>query len=94
MMTANLETALECVSTLTEAERQELRNRLDAWPASAPTGGEPVQDVYEEVDRRLLEAGLILRAPSPVTDSTPDRVRKLVEVEGKPISETILEERR
>lgn len=97
MTTANLETVLEEVKVPTDEERQELRKRLETWPApepSTPAEGDAKRDVYDEIDRRLLAAGVIRRIPPPITDLTPYRDRVMLKIEGKPVSETIIEERR
>ena len=97
MTTANLEIVLEGVKSLTDEERQELRTRLESWPAPeplAPTEGDVKRDVYDEINHRLLAAGVIRRIPPPITDFSPYRDRVMLKIEGKPVSETIIEERR
>jgi hypothetical protein len=42
----------------------------------------------------LHEAGLIKDIKPPITDFTPYQNRKLIKVEGKPLSEILIEERR
>jgi hypothetical protein len=89
MTTANLDRVIEEVKALTPDEQKQLREMLDALMAkSAP----PMTE--DEFERRLLEKGIISRIPPPITDLTPYRDRKLIEVKGKPLSETIIEERR
>lgn len=89
MSTSNLDRLVEEVKTLTPDEQRSLRNIVDELLAtSAP------QITEEEFERRLLEKGIISRIPSPITDLTPYRNRKLIEVKGKPLSETIIEDRR
>jgi tetratricopeptide (TPR) repeat protein len=46
------------------------------------------------VKERLLKKGSIERIPEPITDFTPYKKRKLLQVKGKPLSQTIIEERR
>jgi len=48
----------------------------------------------DRLDQLLLEAGVISEIPPPITDFTPYQNRKPIEVKGKPVSETIIEERR
>ena len=50
----------------------------------------PLED---QLDQLLLEAGVISEIPPPITDFTPYENRQPIEVKGKPISETIIEER-
>ena len=89
MSTANLDRLFEEVRALTPDEQRSLRNLVDELlAASAP------QMTEEEFEQHLLEKGIISRIPPPITDLTPYRNRKLIEVKGKPLSETIIEERR
>jgi hypothetical protein len=89
MSTANLDRLIEEVKTLTADEQRSLRDLVDELLAkSAP------QMTEEEFEQHLLEKGIISRIPPPITDLTPYRNRKLIEVKGKPLSETIIEERR
>lgn len=54
-----------------------------------------IQSIKEaKLERRLFESGLLKRIRKPITDLTPYENRRLLEVKGKPLSETIIEERR
>jgi hypothetical protein len=86
MTTANLARVLEEVKALTPDEQRQVREMLDDLLAPPMT--------EEEFERRLLEKGVISRIPPPITDLTPYRNRKRIEVKGKPLSEMIIEERR
>ena len=48
----------------------------------------------QELQRRLLGAGIISEIKPPITDLTPYRNRRAVPVQGEPISETAIRERR
>jgi hypothetical protein len=87
MPSENLDRVLEEVRALTAAERQELRARLDTWPA-------PSQSTQDGLDERLLAAGVIDHVPAPVTDLAPYRRWKPLAMKAKPLSETVIEERR
>ena len=87
MPTDNLDRVLEDVRALTAAERLELRARLDTWPA-------PSQSTRDDLDERLLAAGVIDHVPAPITDLAPYRRWKPITMKGKPLSETVIEERR
>jgi hypothetical protein len=89
MSTANLDRLIEEVKTLTADEQRSLRDIVDELLAKSGP-----QMTEEKFEQRLLEKGIISRIPSPITDLTPYRNRKLIEVKGKPLSETIIEERR
>jgi Arc/MetJ-type ribon-helix-helix transcriptional regulator len=47
-----------------------------------------------ELQRRLLEAGIISEIKPPITDLTPYQNRRAVPIQGEPISETAIRERR
>ena len=89
MTTSNLDRLVEEVRALTPDEKRVLRERLDSLIVS------PQPEMSEaDFERRLLERGVISSIPAPITDFEPYRNRKLIEVKGKPLSETIVEERR
>ena len=48
----------------------------------------------DKVERLLFERGVLSEIKGPIRDLEPYRNRKLVQVEGKPLSEVIIEERR
>jgi hypothetical protein len=77
------------IQELDPTERAELRRRLDSMPIE-PT------DVAKlhELDRRLFQEGLLSRI-NPVDESVeePDMWQPIA-VSGKPLSETLVEERR
>jgi len=89
MTTSNLDQVIEEVKALTPDEQRQLRDLLDSLLAPpAP------QMTEEEFHQRLLERGVIGHIPPPITDLKPFENRKLMEVKGKPLSETVIEERR
>jgi hypothetical protein len=89
MATTNFEKIVELVQALNDAEKWRLRDLLDA--SLAPPGPSPTE---EEVDQEMLREGTLDHVPPPITDTTPWEDRRLIEVKGKPLSETIIEERR
>jgi hypothetical protein len=48
----------------------------------------------EEFEQHLYEKGIIGKPPPPITDFSRYENYERVEVKGKPVSETIIEERR
>jgi hypothetical protein len=48
----------------------------------------------QELQRRLFEAGILSEIKPPITDLTPYENRQAVPIQGEPLSETILRERR
>ena len=71
----------------------EALRRLDSKP-------EPLADVnpavaaHQLLQQRLLAAGLISEVKPPITDTSPWQGRKAVPIEGEPLSEMIIRERR
>jgi Arc/MetJ-type ribon-helix-helix transcriptional regulator len=47
-----------------------------------------------ELQRRLVEAGVLSEIKPPITDLAPYRNRQAVSIQGEPLSETVLRERR
>jgi hypothetical protein len=81
MASATVEQILQQVKTLPPEDRQQLREMIDALPAESPEA---------ELSRKLIESGVARpRTPGP---RRPNPVP--VRVTGKPLSETIIEERR
>jgi Arc/MetJ-type ribon-helix-helix transcriptional regulator len=60
-----------------------------AQPSLTP---EEIADL--EVQRRLLAAGVISEIMPPITDLTPFQNRRAVPIQGEPISETAIRQRR
>ena len=48
----------------------------------------------QELQRRLFNAGLLSEIKPPITDLTPYRNRQAVPIQGEPLSETVIRERR
>ena len=86
----NLEEIVNAVKALPPEEQAELRRRLDALPGQP---GELVNDLNERAQRVLYEAGLLSEIKPPITDPRPYR-RDPIKIKGKPLSETVIEERR
>jgi hypothetical protein len=78
------------VKALPPEEQAELRRRLDALSGQP---GELASDLNERAQRALYEAGLLSEIKPPITDPRPYR-RDPIKIKGKPLSETVIEERR
>jgi hypothetical protein len=102
---------LSSIKTLSPAQVRRLRQQLDEQiaepekPRAQPSGkaakrAKPVQAPdkpasIDEVHRKMMARGLILRLPDPaldIDDDDPDD--QPVPIDGEPLSETILRERR
>lgn len=89
MERATLDRVLEDARSLSPDDRRRLRVILEA--GELPESEEERERLCDEV---LLRLGIIGEIPQPITDPTPYRNRKPVHVKGRPVSETLIEERR
>lgn len=88
-MSGKLAQIVEEMRNMTPEERQQLRRALDEL------GTPPAQKTREEQYLELLlREGLLERIPARTADLGAYSKRRLIKVKGKPISETIIEERR
>jgi hypothetical protein len=87
MAKATLDRIVEELKALAPDERQQLREMLDTM--MVPSGEE---DKQKALHQALRAAGLVTQVRQPRATDTPHR--RWIEVQGKPVSETILEERR
>lgn len=89
MTTSNLDRLFEEVKTLTPDEQSSLRDMIDELVSTkAP------DTTSDELERKLLDNGIISRIPPRIRDTGFYENRKPIEVKGKPVSEIIIEERR
>jgi hypothetical protein len=89
MASANLNKVLEQVKALSAEEQRQLRELLDVL--LAPSATPPTEDEFE---RALVTAGLLSVPKLQDLDVEQYRQYKPVTVQGKPVSETLIEERR
>lgn len=92
MSSASLEKVIEEVKALSPDEQRTVRGLLNSILEGSP-GFSEEESPEDLLDQRLLEAGVISEIPPRIIDFTPYQNRRPVEVKGKPISETIIEER-
>jgi hypothetical protein len=85
----SLSEILEAVSKLTPAEKAQVAKQLDEKSESDETRS--LVERQEELNRELLAEGIIKSLPA-----RRGKIRRFtpIKVEGKPLSETIIEERR
>jgi len=86
-MSTNVERVLDQIRALTAEEQQQVRAALN----SGDTNPLMTEDEFEQ---HLLATGVISSIPSRNLGSADYSRRRPVEVKGKPVSETIIEERR
>ncbi|OLE52537.1 MAG: hypothetical protein AUG51_17290 [Acidobacteria bacterium 13_1_20CM_3_53_8] len=90
-MSADVERVLNEIKALTPEEQQQVRAALEKMVAETTKP----QITEEEFMQHLLAKGIISEIPSPTeADIEAFRDFKPIKVTGKPISETIIEERR
>jgi hypothetical protein len=92
-MAVTLEKIVDEIKALTPKQRQRVREMID----NAPTGETPEEELRwrkEEVYQRLRDKGIVIHIPLPITDPKPFDDWKPIKIEGKPLSEIIIEERR
>jgi hypothetical protein len=87
MSSANLEKVIEEVKSLTLDEKRKLHTTL----SELLTSPHPTEDDFKQA---MLKAGLLNSIEPREVDLESFKNYKPVEVEGKPVSETIIEERR
>jgi hypothetical protein len=83
MAAADLQQIFQLLGRLTADERSRLRAAIDISPPQTPE---------DELDLRLLQSGLISSIPRRPADRNPNP--EPIRIEGKPLSETVIEERR
>jgi Arc/MetJ-type ribon-helix-helix transcriptional regulator len=80
------------------AVRDDLRRQQQARHGDDATAGPNVpadeEPSDQELQRRLFEAGVIREIKPPITDLTPYPNRQAVPIQGEPLSQTVIRERR
>ncbi len=89
MAATNFEKVVKMAQALNDAEKWRLRDLLDVW--LAPPGPPPTE---EELAEELLRDGILDQVAAPSRDVARFESYKPIAVTGKPVSETIIEERR
>ncbi len=91
-MSANIERVLDEIKSLTPEERRQVRVALEIWELAKPS---PQQRSEEEFEQLMEELGIISRPREPLDDEASFSEFKPIKIlDGKPVSETIIEERR
>ncbi len=89
-MSSTLAKILEEVRTLPPKEQRQLRSQLDAIVPSTPS----MDELEDEFERELMAEGILGEVKPLPDDDLEFQAYRPVTVTGKPISETIIEERR
>jgi Arc/MetJ-type ribon-helix-helix transcriptional regulator len=70
------------------------RHRQAQQPPPAAPANRRDEPSSQELQRRLFDAGLLSEIKPPITDPTPYQNRQAVPIQGEPLSETVIRERR
>jgi hypothetical protein len=90
---------LGSITALSPDQMRQLFCELEARMAAAGQKPDTAPPTEAEADnqaiqRRLYDAGLLSEIKPPLRDLTPYRDRKPVPIQGEPLSETVIRERR
>lgn len=96
----SVEEIVNAVKALKPEEQAELRRRLEVLTDTQDNGGVHVEDesrqaaidLDQRIQRALFEAGLVSEIKPPV--KRPRERAPLIKIKGKPLSETVIEDRR
>jgi hypothetical protein len=96
---STVEEIVNAIKELPPGERAEVKRRLETIPAQTDENGDvtgnelkAATDLDQRIHRALYEAGLVsqINPPKPRLSERPPPIK----IKGKPLSETIIEERR
>jgi hypothetical protein len=90
MNNTTVERVLEELKALTPSEQRQVHTLLNSL---LETHAHP-QATEDEFHHMLLQKGIITNIPNPAEDADEDDEFEPVEVQGQPLSETVIEERR
>ena len=76
---------------LSPEEQRELRRRLDQQASNGNSMAAMTEDEFENL---LLSKGTLSDVPPPITDFTPYEARTPIKIDGPPLSETVIRDRR
>jgi hypothetical protein len=91
-MATDIEKLLQDILSLPPEEQKHVRDAIDQGMTYEAADGE--RPAEEEFQRRLVEAGLLKEIKRPLRDAEAFKNGKPVEIKGKPLSETVIKERR
>lgn len=91
MINSTVDKVLEEVKTLTPAEQRLVHNLLSSFLRSETTCPQMTEDDFLQM---LLQKRIISNIPNPDEDVAEDNDFEPIEVQGQPLSKTVIEERR
>ena len=91
MDNVTLDRAVEIVKALTPEEQSHLRAMIDSWQTGTPAEATPEQQ--HRLAQRLLADGLLEYIPQDAYTEAARDLHEPVKIMGRPVSETLLEDR-
>jgi hypothetical protein len=88
MAHSTLDKILTEAQTLPPDEQRQLRDKLNEWLGITQA---PLSEA--EFEQHLVKRGILSEVPPPLGDLLPYIRRQPVQIKGKPLSETIIEDR-
>ncbi|HKP87861.1 MAG TPA: hypothetical protein VJZ26_17295 [Blastocatellia bacterium] len=92
MSSANLERVIEEVKALTPDEQRRVKDLIDSLLRASDEANASMSP-EDLLEKKLLEAGVISEIPKRLPTAQYEDFEP-IEIKGKPLSETIIEERR
>lgn len=96
---STVEEILNAVKELPPEQQAEVKRRLESLASAPDSKNEPINETYQgpidldqRVQRALYDAGLLSEIKPPV--KRPRERTPPIKIRGKPLSETIIEDRR
>jgi len=90
-MAVDLEKILQAVKALSPEERQHVRHVLDETLSSTRASEHANEEAFQQL---LADVGLLREIKRYDVTQPPSHRRKRVDIQGTPLSETVIEERR
>lgn len=95
MSTTEFHHLLHTIKALSPEQMRLLRQELDSELAAVEqTRSNDETAESQALQRRLYDTGILSEIKPPISDLSPYQNRKAVPIQGEPLSETILRERR
>jgi hypothetical protein len=87
---------MSSINALSQEQMRQLYRELETKIAAADRTPHLTREetADQALQQRLLKAGIISEIKPPITDMTPYQNRRAVPIQGEPISETAIRERR
>jgi hypothetical protein len=94
-MSANVQKIISQIMALSPEEQATLRGLLaNGSPSSTAPPKEWTEEDEDRLEQELLAEGTLDYVPPKITDFSPWENRTPFPIEGKPVSESLIEERR